>query len=35
MLHFAGKRQPHVQLATVGRYAGVQGAAALVFSEQV
>ncbi|MFP5207698.1 MAG: putative N-acetylmannosamine-6-phosphate 2-epimerase [Acidobacteriota bacterium] len=34
MLHFSAKRQPRVQLATLGHYAGVQGAAALVFSER-
>ncbi len=30
-LHFGVKRQPQVRIACAGRYAGVQGAAALVF----
>ncbi len=30
-LHFGVKRQPRVRMACAGRYAGVQGAAALVF----
>jgi glucokinase-like ROK family protein len=33
LLHFGSKRQPHVQLALAGHYAGVQGAGALVFDE--
>ena len=35
ILHFGAKRKPKVQLATQGYYAGVQGAAALVFDEQL
>jgi predicted NBD/HSP70 family sugar kinase len=31
MLHFGAKRQPQVRAAKAGRFAGVQGAAALVF----
>lgn len=31
LLHFGIKREPHVYPATAGRFAGVQGAAALVF----
>ena len=30
-LHFGAKRQPQIRAATAGRFAGVQGAAALVF----
>ena len=31
LLHFGAKRQPQVRAAGAGRFAGVQGAAALVF----
>jgi len=31
LLHFGAKRQPHLHAAKAGRFAGVQGAAALVF----
>ena len=34
LLHFGVKRQPRVQLATQGHYAGVQGAGAMVLREQ-
>lgn len=33
LLHFGDKRQPQVRAAQAGRWAGVQGAAALVFDE--
>ena len=35
LLHFGCKRKPRVLLATQGYFAGVQGAAALVFDEQL
>jgi predicted NBD/HSP70 family sugar kinase len=31
LLHFGSKRQPRVQMAKAGRFAGVQGAGTLVF----
>jgi predicted NBD/HSP70 family sugar kinase len=31
LLHFGAKRQPQLHAAKAGRFAGVQGAAALVF----
>ena len=34
LIHFGSKRKPRVFLAEQGQYAGVQGAGALVFSEQ-
>jgi glucokinase-like ROK family protein len=34
LLHFGVKRQPRVQLAAQGQYAGVQGAGAMVLREQ-
>lgn len=34
LLHFGKKRAPRIQLAAQGHYAGVQGAGALVFSNQ-
>lgn len=33
-LHFGGKRLPQVRAASAGKYAGVQGAAALVFASR-
>jgi len=35
ILHFGAKRKPRIQPAMQGYYAGVQGAAALVFDEQL
>ncbi len=35
LLYFGRKRLPRVELAAQGRYAGVQGAVALVFREHV
>ncbi len=35
ILHFGTRRQPRVQLAQAGHYAGVQGAGTLVFEEQL